>query len=99
MIQYPIQFFGQSDAGFAANCSVPKEFEDQTTYLRHLVYEGAKQRYGMIDDTLRSRLDFELEVAFITCRETKLGSSISVKDVDDHIFGFVLFNDWSAFRL
>lgn len=42
------------------------------------------------------KMDFELEVAFITCSETKLGSSISAKDVDDHIFGFVLFNDWSA---
>jgi fumarylacetoacetase len=42
------------------------------------------------------KLDFELELAFITCKETPLGSSISTKDVDDHIFGFVLFNDWSA---
>ncbi len=42
------------------------------------------------------KMDFELEVAFITCSETKLGSSISAKNVEDHIFGFVLFNDWSA---
>jgi fumarylacetoacetase len=42
------------------------------------------------------KLDFELEVAFITCSETKLGSNVSAKHVDDHIFGFVLFNDWSA---
>jgi fumarylacetoacetase len=42
------------------------------------------------------KLDFELEMAFITCGETKLGSSISTKDTEDHIFGFVLFNDWSA---
>jgi fumarylacetoacetase len=42
------------------------------------------------------KLDFELEVAFITCSETKLGSSISVKEAEDHIFGLVLFNDWSA---
>jgi fumarylacetoacetase len=42
------------------------------------------------------KLDFELEVAFITCSETKLGSSISIKDTEDHIFGLVLFNDWSA---
>jgi fumarylacetoacetase len=42
------------------------------------------------------KMDFELEVAFITCSETKLGSSISAKNVDEHIFGFVLFNDWSA---
>jgi fumarylacetoacetase len=42
------------------------------------------------------KLDFELEVAFLTCTDTKLGQSISTKDAEEHIFGFVLFNDWSA---
>ena len=42
------------------------------------------------------KLDFELEVAFITCGESKLGHSISVAQADDYIVGFVLFNDWSA---
>lgn len=42
------------------------------------------------------KLDFELEVAFITCTETALGQSIPTTKADDHIFGFVLFNDWSA---
>jgi fumarylacetoacetase len=42
------------------------------------------------------KLDFELEVAFITCSQTKLGTTIHTKDAEDHIFGFVLFNDWSA---
>lgn len=42
------------------------------------------------------KLDFELEVAFITCSNTILGSPISVKDAEEHIFGLVLFNDWSA---
>lgn len=42
------------------------------------------------------KLDFELEVAFITCSETKLGSHITTQQAEDHIFGFVLFNDWSA---
>ncbi|MGZ4048430.1 MAG: fumarylacetoacetase [Bacteroidia bacterium] len=41
-------------------------------------------------------LDFELETAFIIGRGTKLGESVSTKDADDHIFGMVLFNDWSA---
>ncbi|MBV6646253.1 MAG: fumarylacetoacetase [Cyclobacteriaceae bacterium] len=41
-------------------------------------------------------LDFELEMAFITCKENGLGNSISTAAADDHIFGFVLFNDWSA---
>jgi fumarylacetoacetase len=42
------------------------------------------------------KLDFELEVAFITCGETKLGENIRTKDAEDFIAGFVLFNDWSA---
>ena len=41
-------------------------------------------------------LDFELEMAFITCKENELGDSIAAADAPDHIFGFVLFNDWSA---
>lgn len=42
------------------------------------------------------RLDFELELAFITGKQTKLGDSVATEDAEDYIFGFVLFNDWSA---
>lgn len=42
------------------------------------------------------RLDFELEMAFITSTNTQLGEAISTDEAEDHIFGFVLFNDWSA---
>jgi len=42
------------------------------------------------------RLDFELELAFITGKATKLGDSVSTAEAEDYIFGFVLFNDWSA---
>ncbi|RZS96853.1 fumarylacetoacetase [Cecembia calidifontis] len=42
------------------------------------------------------RLDFELEMAFITGGPTKMGDSISTEDAEDYIFGMVLFNDWSA---
>lgn len=42
------------------------------------------------------KVDFEVEVAFITCSETKLGQSVSTKNAEDHMAGLVLFNDWSA---
>lgn len=42
------------------------------------------------------QMDFELEMAFIIGKETKLGESISTKNAEEHIFGMVLFNDWSA---
>ena len=41
-------------------------------------------------------LDFELETAFIIGRPSELGQSISTAKADDHIFGMVLLNDWSA---
>lgn len=42
------------------------------------------------------KMDFELELAFITGKSTKLGDSVSTADAEDYIFGFTLFNDWSA---
>jgi len=41
-------------------------------------------------------LDFELEMAFITYDGKPLGDSISTAEATDHIFGMVIFNDWSA---
>lgn len=41
-------------------------------------------------------LDFELEMAFIIGKETKMGESVTTANADDYIFGMVLFNDWSA---
>ncbi|BCX02534.1 MAG: fumarylacetoacetase [Candidatus Roseilinea sp.] len=41
-------------------------------------------------------LDFELEVAFIVGKASPLGRPITTSEAEDHIFGLVLFNDWSA---
>lgn len=41
-------------------------------------------------------LDIELEMAFICGKSTELGEAVSTADAEDHIFGMVLFNDWSA---
>lgn len=42
------------------------------------------------------RLDFEVEFGAFIGRENAMGSSIAVQDAEEHIFGFVLMNDWSA---
>jgi fumarylacetoacetase len=46
--------------------------------------------------TATRKLDFELEVAFITSGATELGHSIHTNDAEQFIAGLVLFNDWSA---
>ncbi len=41
---------------------IPKGFDTQDAFLRHLTYEGAKRRYGDITREISERLDFELDV-------------------------------------
>jgi fumarylacetoacetase len=42
------------------------------------------------------QLDFELETAFIVGQSTAQGSTVPLAEAENHIFGLVLFNDWSA---
>nr|WP_174506271.1 fumarylacetoacetase [Acinetobacter sp. Marseille-Q1620] len=42
------------------------------------------------------KLDFELETGFIVGRSNALGEPVPIENAWDHIFGMVLFNDWSA---
>jgi len=41
-------------------------------------------------------MDIELEMGFFIGAPSKLGEPINIKDAQDHIFGMVLMNDWSA---
>ncbi|MBT1685142.1 fumarylacetoacetase [Dawidia soli] len=42
------------------------------------------------------KLDFELEVAFVTCGDTPLGQAIHTAEAEEYMAGLVLLNDWSA---
>ncbi|MCF2910150.1 fumarylacetoacetase [Pseudoalteromonas sp. DL2-H2.2] len=42
------------------------------------------------------RLDYELELGIYLGKGNELGDSISIADAESHVFGFCLFNDWSA---
>ncbi len=42
------------------------------------------------------RLDIELELAAFVCTPNKQGEPIPVAHAEDHLFGLVLMNDWSA---
>tara|TARA_B100000029_G_scaffold394602_1_gene392123 strand:- start:2665 stop:3942 length:1278 start_codon:yes stop_codon:yes gene_type:complete len=43
-----------------------------------------------------NRLDFELEMGFLVGPGNSMGNPISVQEAENHIFGLVLVNDWSA---
>ncbi|HNV50161.1 MAG TPA: DNA polymerase III subunit alpha [Bacteroidales bacterium] len=40
---------------------IPNEFADADDYLRHITYRGAAERYEVITDDIRQRIDYELE--------------------------------------
>ena len=42
------------------------------------------------------RLDIEAELGFVVGGSTRLGTRVSVDEADEHLFGVVLLNDWSA---
>ncbi len=52
---------------------------------------GLRPSYGPTQE-----LDFELELGFVTGPASRLGHPITTAAVRDHVFGFVLVNDWSA---
>jgi len=43
-----------------------------------------------------ARLDYELELAWFVGRGNARGEPIAMREAEDHLFGVVLFNDWSA---
>jgi fumarylacetoacetase len=42
------------------------------------------------------RLDIEAELGYVVGGSTQLGSRVGVDAADDHLFGVVILNDWSA---
>jgi fumarylacetoacetase len=41
-------------------------------------------------------LDYEVELGLVMGKGNEMGSRVSMEDSEDHIFGVVLLNDWSA---
>jgi len=42
------------------------------------------------------KLDFELEMAAVIGVSSELGTSVTIEEAENYIFGMALFNDWSA---
>lgn len=42
------------------------------------------------------RMDYELEIGIFIGEGNDLGTSISIENAENHVFGLCLFNDWSA---
>ena len=66
--------------------------------------EGNSCRFGkaLFDKMLTTvgrasqKIDYELELGYFVSKPVGYGARMSIKDAPEHIFGFVLLNDWSA---
>ncbi len=41
-------------------------------------------------------LDYEVEIGFVIGKNSALGQPVGIEKAEEYIFGFLLFNDWSA---
>src|SRR6056297_59654 len=57
-----IENFELNRAPIMPEFKLPEGFDNEDEYLRHITYEGAKERYDEITDEIRERIDFELSV-------------------------------------
>ena len=63
------------------NIETPPEFKTMGEYLKHLCYEGAKIKYPEMNETIKQRIDYELEVID---RMGFSGYFLVVKDIIDN---------------
>ena len=81
----PVAYHGRASSIVASGTAVRRP---------HGQYRLAGQEQPVFGPT--QMLDFELETAFVVSQDTALGSTVPVGQAEAHIFGLLLFNDWSA---
>lgn len=85
MLHFPIGYNGRPSSVVVSGTPVVRPYGQ---------YYGASADEILFGPT--QAFDFELEVACVIGKPSKLGERISVKDADEQIFGIVLLNDWSG---
>lgn len=82
----PVGYHGRASSVVVSNTPIKRP------YGQTLPVEGAAPVFGPC-----KLMDFELEMAFFVGGfPTKLGEPVKIDAAQDHIFGFVVMNDWSG---
>ncbi|KAF2632879.1 hypothetical protein BU25DRAFT_85114 [Macroventuria anomochaeta] len=86
--KYPVGYAGRcssiSVSGTPITRPLGQYIEDYTASEKNIVFGASRA------------LDYELEIGAIVGRPVEPGTFLQAKDADQHIFGLVLVNDWSA---
>jgi len=79
----PIAYHGRSSSIITTNTSIKRPY-GQVLKGEDVIYSACQT------------LDIEIELGFIIGKENKLGEPIDIKHANEHVFGAVLLNDFSA---
>ncbi|KAF3032497.1 hypothetical protein E8E12_003523 [Didymella heteroderae] len=86
--KYPVGYAGRCSSlqisGSPITRPLGQYVEDYTVAEKNIIFGACRA------------LDYELEVGAIVGRPIEAGTHLNAKDADQHIFGLVLVNDWSA---
>jgi fumarylacetoacetase len=87
-LKYPV--------GYAGRCSsIAVSPKPITRPLGQYIEDHSASEKNIIFGASRA-LDYELEIGAVIGRPVEPGTILYAKDADEHIFGLVLVNDWSA---
>jgi len=88
--------FHKYPVGYAGRCSsIAVSPTPVTRPLGQFVEDYTVPEKNIIFGPSRA-LDYEFEIGAVIGRPTSSGTRLDAKDADEHIFGLVLVNDWSA---
>lgn len=86
--KYPVGYAGRCSSITVSGANVTRPLgqfiEDYTVPEKKIIFGACRA------------LDYELEIGAIIGKPVKAGTYLNAKDADQHIFGLVLVNDWSA---
>ncbi|KAB5545588.1 fumarylacetoacetase [Coniochaeta sp. 2T2.1] len=85
-LHYPIGYGGRASSVVVSG----------TPVTRPLGQYFSTTKQGEVDFGPSQAMDYELEMGAIVGCPSKLGEPVAIEDADEHIFGVVLLNDWSA---
>lgn len=80
----PVAYHGRSSSVIVSGTPVHRPVGQYLNEEGHVVF-GSTQK-----------LDYEMELAYVIGKPSEIGTSISVEDAPQHVFGCVLLNDISA---
>ena len=86
--KYPVGYAGRCSSLHVSGTPITRPLgqyvEDYTAAEKNIIFGASRA------------LDYELEIGAVVGRPVEPGTLLHARDADEHVFGLVLVNDWSA---